>query len=320
MHRADGNLSAALRAVLRSIDGVNNLPALCTLLGTFAAAGLLLSMAESSLAQGGPGWWAAAQLIAAGLVAFYGGNAAGLLLMDDARGAPVRDIAEALVDSLRHSHRLLLVLALLLTAAAALLAVLVGALWLCRSSVLGAVAGPVLFGLLVPLGVLGGGLMALAWVALIVPLAAPGIWAGDGVRQVMRQLLFLVRHRFLTVALLMAAVSALAAAVGAGVTFIVVTGGKFMALLSLPVVGVEVPPAQLMAGLFGHGLRSFGAAGAPLGSTGHLAAALIGGGVVFALALLLPGLVYLRGACAVYLAMRPNTPTLRADPEAPSTP
>ena len=31
--------------------------------------------------------------------------------------------------------------------------------------------------------------------------------------------------------------------------------------------------------------------------------ALGGGGVVFALALVLPGLVYLRGACAVYLAM-----------------
>ena len=35
----------------------------------------------------------------------------------------------------------------------------------------------------------------------------------------------------------------------------------------------------------------------------HAAAALVGGGVVFALALLLPGLVYLRGTCAVYLAM-----------------
>ncbi|MEO6031103.1 MAG: hypothetical protein ABIP61_04220, partial [Burkholderiaceae bacterium] len=57
----------------------------------------------------------------------------------------------------------------------------------------------------------------------------------------------------------------------------------------------------LMAGLFGYGLRSLGAAGAPQAS-GHAAAALIGGGVVFALALLLPGLVYLRGTCAVYLA------------------
>ena len=44
-------------------------------------------------------------------------------------------------------------------------------------------------------------------------------------------------------------------------------------------------------------------AGAPHGSTGHAAAALVGGGVVFALALVLPGLVYLRGICSVYLAL-----------------
>ena len=49
-----------------------------------------------------------------------------------------------------------------------------------------------------------------------------------------------------------------------------------------------------MAGLFSYGLRAR-AAGAPAGSTGHAAAALVGGGVVFALALVLPGLVYLRG-------------------------
>jgi hypothetical protein len=63
-----------------------------------------------------------------------------------------------------------------------------------------------------------------------------------------------------------------------------------------------------MAGLFGYGLRSFGATGAPIGSTGHAAAALVGGGVVFALALVLPGLVYLRGTCSVYLAMQDATP------------
>ncbi len=303
-----------LRAVLSSIDGVHHLRALGGLLSTFAAAGLLLSMAESSLARGDADWWATAQLIAAAVVAFYGANAAGLLLMNDARGLPMRGLADALVDSLQQSHRLLLVLALLLSGTAALLALLAGALWLCRMGVSGAVAGPALFGLLVPIGVLGGGLLALAWVAVIVPLAAPGIWAGDSVWAVTQQLLSLVRHRFLTVALLMAAVSGLAAAVGAGVTFAVLAGGKLLALLTLTVVGVDVPPAQLMAGLFGHGLRSLGAAGAPLGSTGHLAAALIGGGVVFALALLLPGLVYLRGACAVYLAMQPHARTEPATP------
>jgi hypothetical protein len=119
-----------------------------------------------------------------------------------------------------------------------------------------------------------------------------------------RQLFLWVRQRLLTVALLMSAVSLLTGAVGALVTFAVMMGGRVIAVLGVTVVGVDVPAQQLMAGLFGYGLRSLGAAGAPTGSTGHAAAALVGGGVVFALALVLPGLVYLRGTCSVYLAMR----------------
>lgn len=308
----------ALPGILRSVDAVKNLPALYALLATFATAGLLLSMAESSFARAEPGPWGAAQLAAAVFVAFYGGNAAGLLLMDDARGLAVRDVATAVGDSLRSSHRLLLVLAILLTGVAALLALLAGALWLCRVDVSGLALGPALFGLLVPLGVLGSGFVALALVALVVPLAAPGIWCGDGVIEVTRRLLSLARRRLLSVAMLTGAVSLLTAAVGALVSFGVLAGGRVLAALSLTVVGVDVPAERLMAGLFGHGLRSLGATGAPLGSTGHAAAALVGGGVVFALALLLPGLVYLRGNCTVYLALtgrsRPSNGDLRGTP------
>src|SRR5439155_26602519 len=95
----------------------------------------------------------------------------------------------------------------------------------------------------------------------------------------------------------------LTAAVAALVSFVVISGGRALAALAVWVVGVDVPPQQLMAGLFGYGLRSLGAAGAPVTSSAHGAAALVGGGVVFALALVLPGLVYLRGTCAVYLAL-----------------
>ena len=48
------------------------------------------------------------------------------------------------------------------------------------------------------------------------------------------------------------------------VGFVVVSGGRAVAALSVWVVGVDLPPQQLMAGLFGYGLRSLGAAGAPV--------------------------------------------------------
>ena len=295
----------ALSRVLESLDALRNLRALSVLLGTFASAGLLLAMAEASLAKagGGPLWWGPLQAGAALTVAFYGGNAAGLLVMDDARGLPVRDVGDALRAALASAHRLILALLLLLAGYALLAAGVVGLLWLCRLSVTGPVLGPLLFALAVPLGVLALGLALLSLVAVVVPLAAPAVWSGAGTLAVVRSLLRLVRRRLLVVALLMAAVSLLTAAVGVIVTFVVMAGGRAVAELGVAVVGVHVPVQQLMAGLFGYGLRSLGASASPAGASAHGAAALVGGGVVFALALVLPGLVYLRGACAVYLAL-----------------
>ena len=299
---------AALDLVLSSVDAVRNLRALYLLLATFATAGLLTAMAEAALAAGSDRTGA----IEAGLAlfaAFYGGNAAGILMMDEARAVPVREIGDALRASLLSAHRLLLALALVAVAYAVGAAGLLGLLWLCRTQVTGTLVGPALFGLAVPVGVVGVGIAVLALLAVVVPLAAPAVWAGNGVFAVVRQLAWWARHRLLRIALLVAAVSLLTAAVGALVSFVVVAGGRVIAQLGVSVVGVDVPAQQLMAGLFGYGLRSLGAAGAPAGSTGHAAAALVGGGVVFALALVLPGLVYLRGTCAVYLAMLEPPPT-----------
>ncbi len=292
---------SALSLVLRSLDALRNTRALYVLLGSFASAGLLVAMAEASLARGAS-WWGPLQAGAALLVAFYGGNAAGILVMDEARGGPARGIPEALRASLLSAHRLLLALLVVAGVVALGAGALLGLLWASRLAVSGALLGPILFGVAVPVGVLAIGFAALA-LLVVVPLAAPAVWAGASAPQVVRGLAELVRRRLFTVALLMGVVSLLATATGALATFIVVVGGRVVAELGVAVVGVDVPVQQLMAGLFGHGLRSLGAAGVPASASAHAAAALIGGGVVFALALLLPGLVYLRGSCAVYLAM-----------------
>lgn len=289
--------------MLRSVDAVRNTRALFVLLATFAAAGLLLAMAETTLARDADGWWGPVQAGAALFVAFYGGNTAGILVMDDARGHAIRQVPAALAAALATAHRLLLALIIVFAAYALAAAALLALLWASRVAVSGALLGPVLFGVAVPVGVLAVGLAVLSLLAVVVPLAAPAVWSGAGVLQVVRSLFRLIRQRLLTVVLLMAAVSLLTAGMGAIATFIVGVGGRVIAELGVRVVGVDVPAQQLMAGLFGYGLRSLGASGAPAGSTGHAGAALVGGGVVFALALLLPGLVYLRGTCAVYLAM-----------------
>ncbi|MDN3919082.1 hypothetical protein [Roseateles violae] len=289
----------ALNRVLSSLDAARNGAALYALLSAFCAAGLLLAMAESALARGQGGWGA----IWAGLglaVAFFGVNATGLMLMDQARGRPVREVADAFHDALLSGHRVLLCLLLLLLPAAAVLGLLLALLWAVRLPGIGAP----LYALLVPLGVIVLGLLSFAATMLVGPLAGPAVWDGHGAVATARLLLRQLRQRLPEAAMLMALVLLLTAAVTAAISFIVLAGGRAMALLSVWLLGIDVPAQQLMAGLFGHGLRSLGASGAPVAGSPLGVAALVGGGVVFALALVLPTLIYLRGCCAVYLALR----------------
>lgn len=288
----------ALNRVLASVEAVRNGGAIYALLATFAAAGLLLAMAESALARGAAPWgmvWGGASLT----TLFYGSNAAGLLLFDEARGRSRREVGQALRDALASAHRLLLVLLCVTLLASLLLALLAAALWATRVPWL----GPALFGLLLPAAVIAVGVAVLAGVAVVAPLAAPAVWSGLGVAATLALLGRHVRQRLVFVALLMSAVSGLAALVGAMATFVVMTGGRVVSALAVVSTGVELPPQLLMAGLFGHGLRSLGAAGAPVTQSPYGQAALAGGGVVFMLALVLPALVYLRGTCSVFLAL-----------------
>lgn len=288
----------ALDRVFASLEAVRNGPALYALLSTFCFAGILLAMAESSLARADTVWgmvWGVSSV----LVAFYGVNLTGLLLMDQALGRPIRDVQDVMPVALGSAARVLVNLALLLIGALLVLGLLLGALWLVRLPKVGLYW----FTLLVPVGVLLMGIAGLAVTVLVGPLTGPSIWAGQGVENTLRMHGRLLRHRLLEAAVLMAGVLALTALVSAVVSFVVMAGGRSMALISPWVAGVEVPPQQFMAGLFGYGLRSLGSPGAPVTVTAAGQAAMMGGGAVFALALVLPALVYLRGCCAVYLAL-----------------
>lgn len=286
-----------LRELWSSLRAVRHGPALWLLSFTYAAAGLLLAMLQQSVVRDRIGL-AVLYGLAMLAVAFYGGNAVGIMLMDDARGRPRRGVTEALHQSLRTAHRLLGVLALVVVTYAAGLAVLGMVLLMCRTPLL----GPLLYTLVLPVGVTVGGLAWLALPAVIVPLAAPAVWDGVETVTVLQRLYLIIRHRLLEVVVLMLVVGLLASLVAGVVLFVIAAGGQTVALMSRHVLGADVPVAQWMAGLFGYGVRSLASAGVDLRGQPHALAGLVGGGVVFVLSLVLPSLVYLRGACAVYLA------------------
>lgn len=294
----DTDAIGALRQVLRSVDALRNGRALWLMLATFACAGLLLASAQAALAAGRAtqaAIWGGLALFAT----FYGSNAAGLLLLDQALGRPVREPGDALALSLRRSHRLLAVV-LLLAAAVGLLGVAAALLLKLAAA---PAFGPLLLGVLVPLLVPALGVSLLALVLLAAPLAAPAVWSGLGVGAVLALLWREARQRFVQVAMLTAAVALLSAVVGAGISFVVLAGGRLMAFIAVLVAGIDLAPDPFLAALTGQGVRL-----SAQDLSAHAVAARAGAGVVFALALALPGLVYLRGLCAVFLVLRGARP------------
>jgi len=131
--------------------------------------------------------------------------------------------------------------------------------------------------------------------------AAPAVWSGMGVRAVLAFLWRQIRVRLPNALLFSAAVSLLTAAVAALITAIVLGGARVLLALAVLGLGLDITPEPLMAALFGLGLRM--PAGAPALSPAT-AAAVSGAGMVFALGLVLPGVVYLRGLCELFLALR----------------
>ena len=286
----------AVNSVLQSIESVRNAPALYLLMLALAGSGLLLTLAQGALAREAAAvgaLWAGAAFF----VLFYGSNAAGLVLMDEALGRPGRHPADALRDALGLAHRLLAVVLCVIAAAALLVGGVLALLWASRLPVI----GPTLLGLTVALAVPATGLVALAMLTLVGPLAAPAVWSGMGVRAVLALLVWQVRRRFAHAVLLSAAVSLLSAAVAGLVSFVVLSGGRAVQGLAVLLAGIDLAPDPFMAALFGQGFRL--APGAPALSA-HTSAALTGAGVVFALGLVVPGVVYLRGLCELFLALQ----------------
>ena len=288
----------ALVRVLSSIEAVRDGRALYVMLATLSGAGLALAVAQASLGRGETNW-AVAQGAGALFIAFYGANAAGLILMDRALGRPGRDVITAVEDALGIAHRVLLALACALALLAVVGAALLGLYSLCGLPKL----GPWLFGLVVPATVLTIGLSLTAMAAIVAPLTGPTVWAGASAWATLKTLWRLVRARLLHAAVLSAGLSLATALVGLACSAFVMVGGWVMAQASVYMLGVDVQPEVLMAGLFGYGLQQINANGIPPEAVPYIQSATIGGGLVFALALVLPTLVYLRGVCEIYLSL-----------------
>lgn len=281
-------------SLLSCIDAAKNTRAFALLMATFALA--VLTMALGSMLGGVSLFFVLLFALLAYGVMFYGSNAVGLMLMDEAEGQSSRSIGAAIASSLFSAHRLLLLFLLLMLVYGAGFLALALVLFICKIPAI----GPVLYAVVFPVSALFCGIAFFAVPMVVMPLSAPAIWKGAGVVEALSQLLAIVRNRLLTVVLLMLGVSVLSGIVAFVILSILMTGSLMTMGLSMPILG----GGSDAMGMLMHGMGGmFGGYGGGFGGRigGHVMAAGVGGGLLLAAGLTLPGLVYLKGACMVYL-------------------
>ncbi|MEO5672340.1 MAG: zinc ribbon domain-containing protein [Ramlibacter sp.] len=283
-------------SLLDNVDAIRNWRAMLVLLATMVATALLFAigglLAGVTLALLG------LFVLAGYAVLFYGANACGMMMMDEARGQPSRPPMDAVRQSLATSHRLILVFLLLGVLYLAGFLVLAIVLAICKIPFL----GPVLYAVVFPVAVVVFGIAMFALPTVVFPLSAPSVWNGATTMQCVSQLLAIARKRLLLVLMLMIAVAFIAGFVALLIGAILFTGTAVTAMLSVPILGMGGGMGGfggMLGGMMGGaGMgRGIGMSGIP----GHAIGAMLGGGILFAIAFTLPGMVYLRGACSVYL-------------------
>lgn len=227
-------------------------------------------------------------------VYFYGINATGIMLMDEANGSKSRPMLAAILTSLSVSHRLVFVFLLVV------LMYLIGALcmalllFLCKVPLL----GPLLFAFVFPIGVVVSGIAIFASYAVFGPLAAPAVWSGASTLQVIARLAAIARQRIVVVILSVLVLLLICGFVASIIFGIIATGTLITGGMSAGIIGVSGVDFGNVMGVFGMSGGGFGRGG----DSGHVAAGAFGWGIVLAVGFTLPFLVYLRGCCQLYLA------------------
>ena len=214
-----GGLSTdAFSSMFQAISGLRNRRALLAMLGCLFAGILVAGLCSLMAARMGFffAFLGALTLFVAGAT---GVNAAGLLLMDQAKGVPARSLRDAVMGGLLCIPKFIaLGLALLLVSLVVFVAVALVYL-VCKIPFL----GPILFVLVFPLSVVVLGL-TLCGLFQCLFLALPAIWEGSSIAHAIAKALSIVRSRLVESMLLLTVVGFLAMGVGFIVFGVLVTG------------------------------------------------------------------------------------------------
>lgn len=271
----------AFRALLGAVDALRNGRALLAVLGC-TVAGLLAAGVLAALAVGLGIPVALPGFLALAIALATGANAAGILLLEQARGLATSSLKDALGRGLACIPSAVGLGLLALISTMTVLAVLAVVYLLCKTPFL----GPIAFAVVFPFSVVITGL-GLWGVFAGLMLALAATWGGATLVRSVAQVWAIARTRLAETLLLLAGAGFVAAAVG-------------VALLGVLIVGL-VPTLALAAAIFGDDALGWVAGLALDGGDAHGLAAGIGGGMLWAMAASLVALVGMQGLNLVYL-------------------
>ncbi|RYX91950.1 MAG: zinc ribbon domain-containing protein [Comamonadaceae bacterium] len=276
---------SAAASLIEATNAFRNVRAIILLGLTFVCAALVVALFGALGAAIGSVAIASLGGLLGFVVAFYGANAVGILLMREAQGEASPNILDAVTTALFSSHRVIgvVLLQLLIVLAAVIIVSIV--LFICKVPLL----GPLLLTVVFPVSALLLGVLVFALFYVMLPLAGPAVWSGSTAFQTIARLNAIARRKLIPVILL-------------EVALFIIT--MFTAMLIFTVVFIGLSMAGGMsAAIIGMGSTSFGGMmnGMNFGGTGHMVAASIGGGILLAIAAVVPGLIFTKGMCIIYL-------------------
>ena len=284
-------LSTTLSSLLSATDAFKNVRAMVLLALTFAASALIggaFAALAASTQSGVLGF--VGVLLALGIV-FYGLNAVGIMMMQDAQGLSQMSIADAVKVSLYTCHRVLVVAILegLIVLAAVLGIAIV--LFVCKIPFL----GPILYTVVFPLSAIILGVLVFSLFYVMLPLTGPAVWNGSTVFQVIARLSLVVRTRLIEVVLSLIVLFFMAGFVSFVIFGVVGIGVMMTAGMSTGILSVGSGGMGGMGGMAGMMSMMNGAGG------GYAIAGGLGGGLLVAIAAVIPALIMTKGVCLIYL-------------------
>ncbi len=273
--------------LLRALDGMRNLRAIVIVIAGFILAFLVAAVGIATQ-------WPIAMFlfgVIAWLIAGFGSNAAGIVLMHQALDQPPPTIGEALFGGVTSFLKLLAIFLILALVAVLYTLVVAILLFVCKMPFV----GPLLFAVLLPVLIVVSGA---AYIGLIVGagLMAPAVWHGAGIGQALTEFFTILRDKLIETIVRFFLLILLIILVFGVVMLILGAGMGYTVGLSAGIIGNEV------SGGFGS-LMGLGSRYSLGGSSGYIYASVFGLGILYALVLGVGFCVATMGNITIYLAV-----------------